>query len=90
MLWCLSQLPKRRLCHQTHGFPPPRKDALRKLVGALGKIVRRPIDGFRRLSNLSRSAFGLVAHCRAALLPSAWVEEEHQTAAQTDSRESRD
>jgi hypothetical protein len=78
------------LCHQSHGFPLPQKDALGKFVSAFSKIVRGPVDRPGCLSNLSRSAFGLVTHGCAALLSPRWVQEKHQTAAQTDSREPDD
>src|ERR1035437_1099233 len=78
------------LCHQSHGFPLPQKHALGKLVSAFSKIVCRPVDRPGCLSNLSRSAFGPVTHGCAALLSPRWVQEKHQTAAQTDSREPHD
>src|ERR1039458_6594079 len=88
-LACIA-LPGAALCHQAQGFPLPHKDALRKLVGTFGKIVRSPIDRFYCPSQLSRRALRLVTHCRAALLSPVRVQEKHQTAAQTDSRDPRD
>ena len=34
------------LCHQAQCLLFPQEDALRKRVGAFGKIVRGPVDGF--------------------------------------------